>query len=202
MVRREILAVGLLTIAALVLSGCRVERSGDDRGEDLKVATPFGGLQVKTDESVQASVGLPAYPGAQPVKKRGDDNGAADVNLSFGRFQLRVKALSYRSGDDPEKVKAFYKQALGQRYGDVIECAGHRAVGQPARTNEGLTCEEGKDKHGSGNDLSGDLELKAGSEHHQHVVGIEREGAGTKFALLALDLPGGLPTSDGGPEAK
>ena len=33
-------------------------------------------------------------------------------------------------------------------------------------------------------------ELKAGSKQHQHLVPIDRDGAGTKFGLVALDLPG------------
>ena len=178
-------------MATVLLGGCRVETGGEGRGDKVPMATPFGGLQVKTDERVQAGVGLPIYAGAQLVKKEGGkDSGAADVNLSFGRFQLRVRALSYRTGDEPEKVKAFYKKELG-RYGDVIECVGDQPVGARTRTAEGFTC--GKSK-GSGaviqNGGSKSVELKAGSEQHAHVVGIEPEGSGTKFALVMLDLPG------------
>lgn len=202
MVRRRMLP-GAVLVAGIALSGCRVETNGHGCGDDVKVATPFGGLQVKTDASVQAGVGLPVYPGAELVKKGdGGDTGAADLNLSFGRFQLRVKALSYRSGDDSEKVKAFYRKELG-RYGDVIECVGHRPVGKVVRTAEGLTCEGSKEDHASAeDDPSQDVELKAGSEHHEHVVGIKREGGGTKFGLVAVDLPEGLPTGDKDSEAK
>ena len=64
----------------------------------MKVATPFGGVKVKTnDEGGVEGIGLPVYPGAELVKKKDKDNGSADVNLSFGRFQLRVKAASYRT---------------------------------------------------------------------------------------------------------
>ena len=39
----------------------------------------------------------------------------------------------------------------------------------------------------------GNLELKAGSKRHQHIVGFEspRDGK-TLFALVALDLPAGM----------
>jgi hypothetical protein len=42
-----------------------------------------------------------------------------------------------------------------------------------------------------GDDQTGQhkLELKTGSKRHQHVVGIDNDGSGTKFALIALDLP-------------
>lgn len=202
MVKARTAVVSAVLAAALGMNGCRVETRGSGKDGGVKVATPFGGLQVRTDDSVQASVGLPVYPGAQLVKKDGSgESGAADVNLSFGRFQLRVKAVEFRTGDDPAKVKAFYLDAL-RRYGDVLECSGHRAVGKTVRTAEGLTCEEGKGGHVATGDVSSDLQLKAGSEHHEHVVGIEEEGAGTKFGLVALDLPEGLPVDGGGTDAR
>jgi hypothetical protein len=109
---------------------------------------------------------------------------------------LRVKAASYRSADSPDKLTAFYRQALA-RYGDVIQCSHDSPVGEPTHTSEGLTCDNNKDKHVNVNeDLSGKTELKAGSKQHQHIVSIDPEGSGTKFGLVALDLPGHL-TADG-----
>jgi hypothetical protein len=46
-------------------------------------------------------------------------------------------------------------------------------------------------------DMSGKREFKAGSKQHQHIVSIDPEGNGTKFGLVALDLPGHLSV-DGG----
>jgi hypothetical protein len=135
------------------------------------------------------------YPGAELVKKD-KNNGAADVNMSFGSFQLRVKAASYRTQDNPGQVKAFYSKALG-RYGDVIECQNNKTVGTPTRTAEGLSCDNGKENHVYVNDdESGKLELKAGSKQHQHIVAIDPEGNGTKFGLVMLDLPGHLTVGD------
>ena len=45
--------------------------------------------------------------------------------------------------------------------------------------------------------LSGKTELKAGSKQHQHIVAIEPESWGTKFGLVALDLPGNFSNGDG-----
>jgi hypothetical protein len=150
---------------------------------------------VKTnDAAVVDGLGLPVYPGALLVKKD-KDNGAADVNMSFGSFQLRVKAASYRTQDSPDQVTAFYRKALG-RYGDVIQCQNDKAVGAPTRTAEGLTCDnEGKDVSFN-TDSSGKLELKAGSKQHQHIAAIDPDGNGTKFGLVALDLPGHLSFGD------
>ena len=197
-VKREI-AVVLGVVAMTAVSGCRVDSKKDGDNENVKIATPFGGMQVKTNDAVVTEgIGLPVYPGAELVKK-GNGDGAADVNMSFGSFHLRVKAVSYRTGDAPAQVAAFYKKALG-RYGDVIECADHKAVGKPVQTAEGLTCDDsGKNRAPGANvDASGKLELKAGSKQHQHIASIDPEGSGTKFGLVALELPGNMSVGDEG----
>ncbi len=184
----------VMMIAAMsLMSGCRIESDKHGDNDNVKIATPFGGMTVKTNDSaVVEGLGLPVYPGAQLVKKD-KNNGAADVNMSFGSFQLRVKAASYRTQDSQDEVRAFYRKALG-RYGDVIECKNSASVGTPTRTAEGLTCDNEKDSHISMNDdMSGKLELKAGSKQHQHIVAIDPDGNGTKFGLVALDLPGHIP---------
>jgi hypothetical protein len=187
---KRIVSVGLV-LGVVAISGCRIDSNKRDGNENVKIATPFGGLQVKTNESDAISgIGLPVYPGAEFVKKDDKDKGAADVNLSFGSFLLRVKAANYRTSDAPDKVSAFYRAALA-RYGDVIQCENNKPVGSPTRTAEGLTCDNDKGNHASGNeDSSGKSELKAGSKQHQHIVAINPEGTGTKFGLVALDLPG------------
>jgi hypothetical protein len=115
-----------------------------------------------------------------------------------------VRAVSYGTSDTQDQVKAFYKKALG-RYGDVIICQGHTAVGTPIATSEGLTCAD----DGNSNNVKIDhkdygtsddsLELKAGSKRHQHIVGFEDPKDGqTRFALVALDLPAGLDKNSSG----
>ncbi len=175
-------------MAVLSLSGCRVENDKHGDNDNVKIATPFGGMQVKTNDSaVVSGIALPVYPGAtlaKDVKKNGkDSSGSADINMSFGSFQLKVKAASYRTPDSPESVTAFYRKALG-RFGNVIQCNGKHPVGTPVRTAEGLTCDDSSD-HDSG----GNLQLKAGSKKHQHIVDIDSENGGTKFGLVSLDLP-------------
>jgi hypothetical protein len=182
----------------VAMSGCRVDTNRQGDNQNVKVATPFGGVQVKTNGAMNVEgIGLPVYPGAELVKKKDKDNGSADVNLSFGRFQLRVKAANYRTPDDPEKVSSFYKDAM-KRYGAVIECNHDQPVGTPTQTNEGLMCSDGDKRHESVSaNVSGKTELKTGSKQHQHIVAIEPEGSGTKFGLVALDLPGNLSIGDG-----
>lgn len=207
-------AAALMT-AMLASVGCRVDEHRDGGHEDVKIATPFGGMSVKTnDTAVQAGVGMSVYPGATLVRKPhsdkdGDehDDGAADVNLNFGSFHLGVKALSYSTQDAPEKVLAFYRKDMA-RYGQVILCKDKHAVGTPSETRDGLTCSEsGKHVHAQGINVDGGDdgsfgELKAGSKLHQHIVSIDEQGTGTKFGLVALDLPGHLGIEDGGKDAE
>ncbi len=186
---RRMVAVAIV-LGAAMMSGCRIDSNKHGDNDNVKIATPFGGMSVKTNDSVVDGIGLPVYPGAELVKKKDKDSGSADVNLSFGKFQLRVKAASYRSTDSPDKLTAFYREAL-KRYGDVIQCSNNKPVGTPTRTAEGLTCNDDHDNHVTvSDDMSGKTELKTGSKQHQHIVAIDPEGSGTKFGLVALDLPG------------
>ena len=198
---------GLLAGLALVagMTGCfRVHVDKDANGEDkdVQVDTPFGGVHVNTNQTSAADLGLPAYPGAKQIADD-DQHKSADIHLGFGEWELRVRAVSYGTADTQDQVTAFYKKALG-RYGNVITCQGHSPVGTPATTSEGLTCAD--DGNGKGvkidhKDYGTDdnsLELKAGSKRHQHIVGFEEPKNGqTRFALVALDLPGGMDGDSG-----
>ncbi len=200
--KQAVAALAMLAAAGLA-TGCRVDEHKHGDEENVKIATPFGGMTVKTNgNAVAGETVLDVYPGAQLVKKgensHGDD-GAADVNMSFGRFSLRVKAATYRTDDSPEKVQAFYRTALA-KLGPVLTCSGDKPVGTPTRTPEGLTCDNDKGNHVtidlSKDKAEGRIELKTGSRRHQHIVSIRPQGGGTRFGLVALDLPGQLSFSD------
>jgi hypothetical protein len=182
-------------LLATVLTGCHVTNHKNGNNDNVDIGTPFGSMQVKTNDNVETSgIGITPYPGATMMKKD-HDNGAADVNMSFGSFHLGVKAASFTTPDAPDKVLAFYKKDLG-RYGAVLHCDGKHAVGVPIRTDEGLTCDT--DENGGGHvtwNTDGDdakTELRAGSKLHQHIVAVEPKDGGTKIGLVALDLPSGL----------
>jgi len=196
--------LGGLALAAGICGCFRVHVDKDANGEDknVQVDTPFGGVHVNTDQTSAADLGLPVYPGAQPIK--GDDkHKSADVHLGFGEWELRVRAVSYGSPDSQDKVTEFYKKALA-KYGDVITCQGHSVVGTPVATSQGLTCADDgntanvKIDHKDYGTSDDSLELKAGSKRHQHIVGFENpEDGQTKFALVVLDLPAGLDKKSG-----
>jgi hypothetical protein len=197
------MGLATLFLTTMLMSGCRIENDKHGDADNVKIATPFGGMTVKTNDSaVMDGLGLPVYPGAELVKKKDKNDGAADINMSFGSFTLRVKAASYKSTDSPDLVAAFYRKALG-RYGDVIECQNDKPVGAQTKTAEGLTCADDQKNHIKvDNDLSGKMEMKAGSKQHQHIVGIDPDGSGTKIGLVALDLPGHLTVGDGDDSSK
>jgi hypothetical protein len=203
---RQAFSFGTLALATvLAATGCRVDEHNKGGGDDVKIATPFGGMSVKTDDkSVQAGLGIALYPGATLVKKthtdkegKDRDEGAADINMSFGSFHLGVKAVSYTTPDAPDKVLAFYRKDLA-RYGQVIFCKDHHAVGKPTETQDGLTCDKTRNSHVHIDEDEGgsEGELMAGSKLHQHIVSIDAQGSGTKFGLVALDLPGHVGIED------
>jgi hypothetical protein len=183
----------LLAVLLAGVAGCKVRVDKSSNGDQVKIATPFGGIAVNKDQTSAADLGLPAYPGAQ-LDTGDDGNKSAKVDLGFGSWKLRVKVAHYSTADNRDQVLAFYRKALSQ-YGSVIECDGERPVGVPASTGEGLTCDHTGHEHSAahGNFESGDLQLKAGSAHHQHIVAFHDGGATpTHFSLIALDLPHGF----------
>jgi hypothetical protein len=201
-----VLGLGLISLA-----GCRVNVDKDANGQEkrVQVDTPFGGVHINTDQTTAADLGLPVYPGAQAFVND-DRHKSADVHMGFGEWQMRVRAVSYATTDDADKVAEFYKKALG-RYGDVLTCKNKQPVGTPTVTAEGLTCEDNSHKgvnvnvNDDSNDTKGlhiniekGIELKAGSKRHQHIVGVhdEKEGGKTVFEMVALDLPAGMDKAD------
>src|ERR1700751_3104365 len=189
--------VSIATAGLLLAAGCHisVNKNGDGKEKNVKIDTPLGGLHVRSDNTSAADVGLPVYPGAKLAPDHDGDK-SADVHMGFGDFQLRVKVVNYETSDPQDKVLDFYQKAMG-RYGDVIRCQGSQSVGTPTVTKEGLSCSE---DHGnahiqiSDHDNWGGLTLKAGSRHHQHILGIKNPsgGPGTRFALVELHLPAAI----------
>jgi hypothetical protein len=182
------LFIAAFALALLPLAGCRVEHNTHNGSDDVKVALPFGGIHVNTDDkAVLSDVGLSGYPGAT-LDHDEKNNDSAAVNVSFGSFHVGVHVISYRTPDAPDKIFAFYRRDLA-RYGQVIQCHDGQAVGSPTVTQDGLGCKNDSDTH-VGTDEHGNVgELKAGSKQRQHIVTIDRDGSGSKFALIALELP-------------
>ena len=189
---RTLYLFAVVPLACLLLSGCHVSEHHNGNNANVNIGTPFGSMHVKTNNSTDTSaIGLAAYPGAIPVKEDGDKDGnSANVNLSFGNFHLGVKAATFQTPDSQDKVLAFYRKDLAARYGDVIECRGNNSIGSPTHTAQGLTCDtEDHDHIHTGVSSSDNIELRAGSDQRQRIVGVESRDGGTRIGLVALDLP-------------
>lgn len=192
------IALGALAASLFTVAGCHVQVDKDKNGEDknVKVDTPLGGLHVRANQTTATDLGLPEYPGASIAPDHEGDK-SADVHMGFGKFQMRIRVVTYVSADDQQKVLAFYKSAMG-RFGDVIQCDGDHPVGSPAITSEGLSCREDNhvhvnvdgNYHGADDDTG--LSIRAGSKHHQHILAFKTVSQGTKFSLVDLELPEGM----------
>lgn len=200
------------TAVLLSTTACTVQDKKSGGEDTVRIHTPVGGLDVHTNNMHPSDVGLPVYPGAVLAPTSGNDNDkSADVDMNFVGWRLRVRVLNYQSGDAQDKVVAFYQKALGS-YGDVLTCQGNKAVGAPAKTRDGLTCSsdynynvnidvessKGHDtiKQVTAQSPAGDWELRAGSPNNQHIVAFTSPaGAGTRFALINVELPHGHETN-------
>ncbi len=192
------LSVGFLLFA---LSGCSVNEHKNGDAENVHLHTPIGGLDVRTNSAAAVDVGLPIYPGAVATGDHGKDSGAADIHMSFGKWQLHVKAAEYQSNDPEFKVVAFYKKAMAS-YGDVLTCKDKKPMGQPVATSQGLTCandheyDVSMDTGSSKNHvnlgtpkITGDIKLLAGSPDNQHIIEFTPISDGTKFSIVSVQLP-------------
>jgi hypothetical protein len=155
-------------------------------------------LHARSDKTTAADIGLPAYPGATPYKKSGDDSDSADLGFAFGDYKFTLKVADYQTSDSPSKVFGFYRTALGH-YGDVLECQNGKAIGAPTVTHSGLTCggdgDGRKSGHGAvihGGSSSDSRELRAGTPQHYRMVALDDESGSngkTRFSLIYIELP-------------
>jgi hypothetical protein len=170
--RRVAVILGL----SLAVGACAKGEAGS--GGDIEV-----GLKL-SDTATAADVGLPAYPGSKPYVESGDSSSAANLGLNTPLFGFKVVALKLQVAAAPDRVAAFYRQALS-KYGKVLDCsAGVDAPRKSKADTEDdaeLTCDA---------DETDDLVFKAGTENNQRIVAIKPYGTGTQFNLVHVDVRG------------
>jgi hypothetical protein len=191
-------SVSLLAMAGLLLAGCNVSHDKTGNADNVQMRTPFGDMHIKTGDAAKAAgdMGLNVYPGAVPARDEDSDHhDSANINLNFGDFHLGVKAAGFQTSDSADRVEAFYRKDLA-RYGDVLECRGRQAVGQPTRTAQGLTCSDDHDRREIHIGDRDKIELRAGSPSHFHLVEIDPKNGGTHFGLVLLDVPSHHDSTD------
>lgn len=179
-------------LVILLLAGCNVDVKKNAHGEDknVDIDTPVGRMHVSKDVDTR-DLGLPVYPGARPIEKetKGDEK-SANVNISTSWFGLRVMAQEFRSDDPSDKLISFYNGEL-KKYGKVLRCqttwkGGHASVDMDNKQMDNkhkdsheLTCDS---EHGD------TVELKVGTKENQHLVAIEPQDKGSKFALVYIQV--------------
>ena len=167
-------------IAAMMMIGCSIHASKDEKGKDkdVDIKTPFGSLSVHKGSSDAKDTGLPLYPGARMKTGSDNDDDNANVNISSSMFGLKVVAQKFESDDSADKVLGYYASQMG-KFGKVITCTGGNTNVRFHRhdKDEPVSC----DGH-SGHDY--EKELKVGTENNQHVVAVKPSGKGSEFTLV------------------
>ncbi len=174
-----------------------MDKDANGHEKNVQVDTPFGGIHVNTDQTTAGrsrAAGLSRRAGRRATT----NDKSADMHMGFGEWELRVKAVNYETTDKKDKVIGVLQEGAGSLWRRHY-LPGHTPPwARRLRPLKGLTCADDKDSHatvqidrsdyGTSEDS---LELKAGSKRHQHIVGFEDpENGQTRFALVALDLPG------------
>ncbi len=170
--------LAMLLGAALVL-GCSVstKSSEEKKGSKVDIDSPVGSLHVQTDDRARHDTGITVYPGARPAPPDEHDSSAANVNLGFAGFGLKVTAVKYLTDDPPEKVLEFYRKDLN-KFGKVVECKGGDIDLHSGKNGQEITC-----SHHGGSDKT---ELGTGDSSNSHSVSVRPKGKGTEFGLVYI----------------
>jgi hypothetical protein len=178
--------------ALFLLGGCTVsthehkDASGNNKNENVDIRTPLGSLSVHSGDVDAKDTGLAVYPHARPLPHNKNDEDA-NVNISTPMFGLKVVAVRFESDDPQDKILSYYRKELG-KYGSVIQCS-------TSGTDLNFKHDDDDDKDGpvtckdSGtSDKNGNVELKTGTRHNQHIVAIDKRGSATSFSLVYVRL--------------
>lgn len=176
---------GVVAICGLALALTLPMRMQAQSKPESKVDTSGRAGSIGFSASAEATskdVGLPIYPGAKPHKDKGDDSSAVQLEMWGKLAGFKVVVLKLESADAPEKLVAFYQNALG-KFGKVLNCSDAQPAPKQKNDEDELECESDKPKNGT-------VELKAGTKDEQHLVGVEPNGAGSLLHLVYVDSRG------------
>jgi hypothetical protein len=162
------LGLAVVLMIALGVVGCSLQKSKTADGETVKVKTPLGQMKFNATSGAEASdAGLEVYPGARKQSDHGEKGARANVALPFVR--VKIVGAEYRCSDPPGSVLAFYRKGLA-RYGEVKEERG-------GRTSISM---QGFEWHATADQIT----LSAGQDDNEHLVAVQPEGSGSRFALV------------------
>ena len=189
---------GSLLAAALAVTGCSVqtkhnEGNANANKDHVKIETPLGGMNVRTDNVEAKDTGMSVFPGSTPVERdeKGHDEKKANVNIDTPWFGVKVVALTYQSPESNEKVWEYYKKELA-KYGRVLECRpGSPDLDIRETDDNQLTCRDGDKKTRVKSFESGkSMQLKVGVDNKQRIVAIKPSGSGTEYSLVFVTTRG------------
>ncbi len=151
-----------------------------DEKHVFRLETDSGRYGASAERLDPKLLGVAIYPGAR-VDERENEGKGANLALDWGTEGVRLYVQKYVTSDPADKVLAFYRKQLS-KYGAVLECRD----GKPAaKVDSELKCDGDKDSQHEESHKG--LELKAGTENKQHVVGVTPRENGTDFQVIYVE---------------
>jgi hypothetical protein len=183
----SLLCSALIAAFALTATACNmhVDEKKDGKNKNVDISTPFGDLKVHNQADAK-DTGLPVFPNShEKPGDNSDDNKSANVNLSFGKFGLKIAVVTYETDASPDKVLAYYRNEVG-KYGKILECKG----GSIGNVNIDHNDKNDKELHCDSHGDADVTELKVGSNSLQRIVAVKPSGKGTEFSLVYVRTQG------------
>jgi hypothetical protein len=177
----------LLSLLALTAKAQQANDGSQDKHLDIRSSA--GDLHVGNDADVR-DTGLPVYPAAR-LKHNDDGKNSANIGIATAAFGMKLVVVNYDSDDSPDKLIAYYRDKL-KKYGKVLECR-TREHGGDIHVNSDKDDSNGSQPVKCEGDNTGNvIELKVGTQDHQHMVSVEpsAQGNGATFALIYLHMRG------------
>jgi len=177
----------LLTFPMMDAQAQQPDNANQDKHLDIRSSA--GDLHLGNDADVR-DTGLPLYPGAR-LKHDDENKNSASLAIATAAFGMKLIIVNYDSDDAPGKIIAFYRDKL-KKYGKVLEC-------HTSEHGTDVHVDSDKDDAGGSKELKceGDntgnvVELKVGTQDHQHLVSVgpAEKGSGSTFALVYLNTRG------------
>jgi hypothetical protein len=180
-------AVAFMVFSLPAMHAQQTENQNQDKHVDIRSSA--GDLHMGNDADAH-DTGLPPYPGAR-ARHNDDNKNTANIAIATSAFGMKLVVVNFDSDDAPGKVIAFYRDKL-KKYGKVIECHTSESGGD-VHVNSGKDDADGSKELKCDGDNSGNIvELKVGTQDHQHVVSVEPadKGNGSTFALVYIHTRG------------
>ncbi len=195
--RSHVLAIVLIILAMMVAASVaaiwfgvelikhnvqvQVTQQGEKRKE-VNIKTPVGNFQVrKGEDTTEAQLDLPFYPGASRVKD--DDDGGVGLSFNFpDQNDVRIYVAKFQTSDALDTVRDFYGSRIGD---DVTQFTVKDRDGKTMLKVNRL--DESKFKLASDKNAARDEgKITFEMKHHDEdrIVSLEPRDGGTRITLV------------------